>query len=457
MSKSIDRAIGRQHFRGATSVHESADRNESLVSHLRALSRQINGLAVVPVRLTGNPDLTFDLVGAANDTLVRDAGSWTNDGFAVGDVITVSGSASNDGTLTVLLISTTTNPNDTLEFAGDVLTDEVGVSGVSVVSRSVAVLTDSSGGTAGAVYKSGSSGAFSDNDLTGLTTGVQSAALNSAADTYMDAYREIAAKANEALAFIGVGTVDEGPGAAADGTIAAVTVAVTANTGNADAATFASAKALRADVLHAQRLAIHSVDDLREAVGLSRVFLKPGLGRYAFSATETLVFADANPDTITRDVGSWAADGFLEGDVVRVNGTLSNNGVFTIAGLTATVITLVAADALAAESLTTAEAEVASVEAERAGQFPGRLEGGDTLDIDGAPTGGGSGWDLVFETGTSDISDAVDGADATSAVLKTEVDALLAELRDNVAFLADNVDASTGVSVGTLGIAAMRE
>lgn len=85
------------------------------------------------VKMTGDPSLTFDLIGAANDELVRATGSWVDDGFAATDVITISGTASNDGDRTILSISTTTNPDDTLEFAGDVLVDEVGVSGVRVV------------------------------------------------------------------------------------------------------------------------------------------------------------------------------------------------------------------------------------------------------------------------------------------------------------------------------------
>lgn len=379
MAKNFDRAVGSQHFKGASALHESAERRESLVFKIRALSQHLNAAAV-------------DAAGPA-------------------------------------------------------------------------ALTDNSGGTAGAVYKSANSGEFSDNDLTGTTDGVQSAALNAAADTYTAAYREIAAKANEILAELGVGTVDEGPGAADDGTIAAITVDVTANTGNSDAATFVSAKAVRRDLLHAQRTAIHVVDDLREAVGLARIFPRPGRGRFSVGSAETLVFADADPDTITRDVGSWATDGFLEGDEIEVGGTGLNNGRFTIATLTATVLTLVAADELAAESLDATETLRARVEVVRAAAFPGRLAGGDAGPGLTETSAGGSGtaapagadWTLEFETGTSAISDAVDGADATSAVLKTEVDALLAELTDNVAFLADNIDAVSAVTAGPLGFAAMSE
>ncbi len=79
-------------------------------------------------KMTGDPGLTFDLVGAANDTLIRDAGSWIDDGFENGDVITVSGSASNDGDLTIVVITAAQ-----LDFAGDVLVDEGPVTGVRIV------------------------------------------------------------------------------------------------------------------------------------------------------------------------------------------------------------------------------------------------------------------------------------------------------------------------------------
>lgn len=50
------------------------------------------------VRMTGNPNLTFAEVGATGDTITRASGSWVTDGFAVGDAVTVSGSASNNFT-----------------------------------------------------------------------------------------------------------------------------------------------------------------------------------------------------------------------------------------------------------------------------------------------------------------------------------------------------------------------
>ena len=60
-------------------------------------------------------------------------------------------------------------------------------------------------------------------------------------------------------------------------------------------------------------------------------------------------FADANPDTITRASGSFSTDGYVAGDRVAVSGSASNDGAYTIASVAATVLTLVAGDALVAE------------------------------------------------------------------------------------------------------------
>ena len=67
----------------------------------------------------------------------------------------------------------------------------------------------------------------------------------------------------------------------------------------------------------------------------------------------TVTFADANPDTITRANGSWLTDGLANGDQFSIAGSTLNNGTYTIAGLTATVITLIGGDTLVAETATT--------------------------------------------------------------------------------------------------------
>lgn len=53
---------------------------------------------ITTVAITGEPSFVF----AAGTTITRNRGSWTAEGFAVGDTITVEGTASNDGTAYVI-------------------------------------------------------------------------------------------------------------------------------------------------------------------------------------------------------------------------------------------------------------------------------------------------------------------------------------------------------------------
>ena len=66
--------------------------------------------------------LTFDQIDSADDQIVRGSGSWSDDGFQAGDQIVITGTASNNETLTINSIS---GDGKTLFFNGpDVLTDE---------------------------------------------------------------------------------------------------------------------------------------------------------------------------------------------------------------------------------------------------------------------------------------------------------------------------------------------
>lgn len=76
------------------------------------------------VAMVGTPTLTFLEVGATGDTITRDTGSFVTDGFAVGDIVTVTSSVSNNVsgkvttvTATVLTFDTTDLVNETLVVA----------------------------------------------------------------------------------------------------------------------------------------------------------------------------------------------------------------------------------------------------------------------------------------------------------------------------------------------------
>lgn len=59
------------------------------------------------VHMTGAPSLTFAEVGGTGDTITRATGSWVTDGFAVGDMIVVSGTVSNNFTALAALVTVT--------------------------------------------------------------------------------------------------------------------------------------------------------------------------------------------------------------------------------------------------------------------------------------------------------------------------------------------------------------
>lgn len=72
----------------------------------------------------GAGSVTFTQIATVNDEIVRATGSWVTDGFSASDSIQILGTSSNNGTFTIAAISTTVNPDDTIEIAGDLIDDE---------------------------------------------------------------------------------------------------------------------------------------------------------------------------------------------------------------------------------------------------------------------------------------------------------------------------------------------
>lgn len=101
------------------------------------------------------------------------------------------------------------------------------------------VLTDSSGGTADSGYAVAQVAADATNVANSGTSLAQKTAGEAAMITVLDAVKELYAKANEAAALVGIPTITyNGGGATVDGTVAAVTVAVTAATTGIPATAF---------------------------------------------------------------------------------------------------------------------------------------------------------------------------------------------------------------------------
>jgi hypothetical protein len=122
--------------------------------------------------------------------------------------------------------------------------------------------------------------------------------------------------------------------------------------GDAQNATEAQATLDRVNAFETQgerfTLARVSVPDRQPTAVMSRVIAR-------MAGAPSLIFADSGTaDTITRDTGSWIADGFAVGDVVTIEGSTSNNVTGVLATVTALVLTLGATTSLVAETTATA-------------------------------------------------------------------------------------------------------
>jgi hypothetical protein len=75
--------------------------------------------------VTAAPCLTFAEVGGTGDTITRNRGSWLDDGFAVGDVVTVTGSVSNNVTGPIAALTATVLTFGTTDLAAEVASSYV--------------------------------------------------------------------------------------------------------------------------------------------------------------------------------------------------------------------------------------------------------------------------------------------------------------------------------------------
>lgn len=136
-------------------------------------------------RMTGAPTLTFAEVGASGDTITRSAGSWISDGFAIGDTITVTGSALNNITAVIANLSATVITLGTEDLAAEVAAPNCVVVGSQTltfaeVGATGDTITRSAGSWVDDGFRIGDSititGSVS-NNVTGTLTGVSALVL----------------------------------------------------------------------------------------------------------------------------------------------------------------------------------------------------------------------------------------------------------------------------------------
>jgi hypothetical protein len=100
---------------------------QGVVASVAALVLTLGSLDLVTeatvsgVTITCEQALTFGDNGGSEDTITRSAGSWLEDGFRVGDSITITGSASNNVTKTITTLTATVLSVATGSFAAEVV------------------------------------------------------------------------------------------------------------------------------------------------------------------------------------------------------------------------------------------------------------------------------------------------------------------------------------------------
>ena len=298
--------------------------------------------------LSGNPNLTF--AAGANPTITRAAGDWRTDGFMIGQQITVASSTSNNGDYVVTGVGA-----GTLTLAaGSAISAEGPANGITVSGTAIvpaaptSVLPQVNLGGQGEIHFSILADATGNNVFVGgdvhepdpfvgnLFLGTfsggnwawRSVVLAGANNTAPHAdSRELAFDANNDVI-----EVDDG------GIFRLATPLTGARTWSSINGNLRISEVLSAAYDPVSNIIFAGEqDDGSSAQQLAHL-----------GGTPNLSFAHSTPDTITRSSGSWITDGFQPGQQIRVSGSAANDGLYTIASRTATVITLIADNSLTA-------------------------------------------------------------------------------------------------------------
>lgn len=131
----LDTATEAQALVDEMNSYETANERFTLVRASVLDRAPLAELGAPAYRMTGAPTITFAEVGDTGDTITRgDAGSFIADGFAVGDLITVTGSTGNNITAALAGVAASV-----LTLGADDLVEEGPVSGVTIVGHEALV------------------------------------------------------------------------------------------------------------------------------------------------------------------------------------------------------------------------------------------------------------------------------------------------------------------------------
>ncbi len=336
-------------------------------------------LTFTDVRLTGNPSIRFEdvaLTGAPvltfrdnagsstdkRDTITRNSGSWLDDGFKPGQRITIEGSAGNDGTyrvaevtaLTLILAEGEALATNTTES----LTRRVMSGAPALTFADNEALTDKRD-----TITRGSGSWLDDGFAVGQVIRIEGAGDN-------DGLYMIDAVAANTLTLISSARLKTGPSS----TARIATVAITAP----DKITRSSGSWIDDGFLPGQTITVGGAGANNGSYRVeSLTDTEITLVAYDRLADQTVASGAtvSSGDTITRDSGSWIADGFKAGQIITVGNAGANNGSYEIAAVTKTLLTLVPAAALT--DATTSAATITDDPAAATGV----IKAGDNIDV----------------------------------------------------------------------------
>lgn len=178
-------------------------------------------------------------------------------------------------------------------------------------------LTDTSGGTPGASVKAEAIPALADVTSSG---GFTPASFNTARNNLRTAWATLIERCNLVRAALGMGSADDGPGTPGGGTIAAITVTLSAGTG-ASAASWKSARAAILGLQDFQRTVIANINECRAAVGLAACTEEASVGGFSDDA----LTIPTVPDVATSATG---ADGMTLAAAQVVLNEMKDNVAF---------------------------------------------------------------------------------------------------------------------------------
>lgn len=97
----------------------ATENDRFVIARASVKDRRLAKMSKAKHSMVGSPTLTFAEVGATGDTITRSGGSWIVDGFAVGDIVTVGGSVSNNVTGRIASLSATVLTFDTTDLVNE--------------------------------------------------------------------------------------------------------------------------------------------------------------------------------------------------------------------------------------------------------------------------------------------------------------------------------------------------